>query len=476
MPTSSANPSSARRARATPPVTAHRLFPVLVASWFAALFGLGSFALSPRLLEAAIVASGLPALVPAAAPPLGFTFRVLFALMMTAAGGGAGLALGLRLRPRAVAPARRRFGTGATVAESESDAPRVRPRDAHPDAPPRKPLVLTVDLLADADPIATAEPGPARRRALALADEGTASEEFPTLAPLPLIPADVPELAAESAPVRQPEPEDETDPAPVEIGLPEPLAEVPQTSEPLASRAAARAAEQGGLADVPVEALGLVQLVERLALAISARREALGAALAESTDEADRPAPQAVVPAAAVEAVEEVPGGDEGSPLITLPRMMARLDAVAAPARAVSTVAVEADEGEESVEALVGPRFLGNAAPRQVFHETPAEPEVDEARYPSLLEVSGHAPRIEAAPIAQGIVEEDGRGFEPVVIFPGQGPRAAGSPDGRAPFARPMPGGAQAYAPSPAALPDPEEADRALRAALATLQRMTAKG
>lgn len=98
-------------------------------------------------IEAAVGASGLPALLPAAAPPLGMTARV--ALMLAAATLIAGpLWIGLWL----LLPAKRkRRAAGAE--------PSVRRADAHPDAPPRQPVRATRDLgkpfLDPLDPVET---------------------------------------------------------------------------------------------------------------------------------------------------------------------------------------------------------------------------------------------------------------------------------------------------------------------------------
>jgi hypothetical protein len=87
-----------RKARAKArPITAHRLFPAFAGLWFAALLGLVSFVVPVELLQRAVVASGLPHLVAAAAPPLGFTARALVALLLTGFGGVLGLVLGWRL-------------------------------------------------------------------------------------------------------------------------------------------------------------------------------------------------------------------------------------------------------------------------------------------------------------------------------------------------------------------------------------------
>lgn len=101
----------------------------------------GACALMPiPMLESLVMASGLPAAVSAAAPPLGMTARLAIA-------GGAGgmvmvfgwLVLFLVLGTRGVT-----IGRGKAI---EADAvPTLRRADAHPDAPARSPLLATRDL------------------------------------------------------------------------------------------------------------------------------------------------------------------------------------------------------------------------------------------------------------------------------------------------------------------------------------------
>ncbi|HMP55674.1 MAG TPA: hypothetical protein PKD92_03775, partial [Novosphingobium sp.] len=79
------------------PITRHPLFPVLVALWFAALFGLGSLAVRIGLVEALVLRLRLDLILPFAAPPLGMKARVLIALAMATTGALAGLWLGRRL-------------------------------------------------------------------------------------------------------------------------------------------------------------------------------------------------------------------------------------------------------------------------------------------------------------------------------------------------------------------------------------------
>ncbi|HNN56270.1 MAG TPA: hypothetical protein PKG84_08010, partial [Novosphingobium sp.] len=68
------------------PITANPLFPAVVALWFGALFGLGSLAIRPTLIETLVMKSRIDLIVPAAAPPLGLTARMLIALILAAFG------------------------------------------------------------------------------------------------------------------------------------------------------------------------------------------------------------------------------------------------------------------------------------------------------------------------------------------------------------------------------------------------------
>lgn len=106
-----------KKARGRQPISRHPLFPATVALWFAALFGLGSLIIRPALLEALVLAVGLDAIIPAAAPPLGATARMLLALAMAALGGIVGLVAAYRI-PRASYGARR----GAESSDGESAA------------------------------------------------------------------------------------------------------------------------------------------------------------------------------------------------------------------------------------------------------------------------------------------------------------------------------------------------------------------
>lgn len=300
---------TAARKRASAPVTANRLFPAFAALWFAALFGLGSLAIPGSVLGSVVVKTGLPALVPAAAPPLGFTAHLLVAFALALFGAALGLALALRLRPAAPTEART-VEVVAPVAQPEAeDVYKVRARDAHPDAPPRRPLVLTE---AFADPIVD-EPAESEPAEPLLRRQRSFPESEPVFEAAPWIPEFTPggttvvrplDLSALDLddPIDQPAPFAEPDSAPeiAEADVTDVPAEPELAAEPVpaAETAAIPAApaliaatpqlpagfaaslpdvsdgKWSPVADAPLENLGLVQLIERLALAIAAQKVA----------------------------------------------------------------------------------------------------------------------------------------------------------------------------------------------------------
>lgn len=292
-------PVRRKAARKTSPatqITSHRLFPVFAALWFAALFGLGSLAISSEALGALVTAIGLPALVPAAAPPLGFTAKLLVALILTVIGGGLGLLLGLRLRPKAAAVSRAVART-AEPAPSAPDAadggiPKIRARDAHPDAPPRRPLVLT-EAFADTATTVVEEAAVPLLRPKSEPDAAPdVPESWPPvyteaheadLPPLDLAEADDAYEAAfvddPSGPNLPAELQPEFVPEPAPVLMPVLLAATPQVPSgvvlPQRSRDQILAGELWSpVAIAALDQLGLVQLIERLALAIAARKTA----------------------------------------------------------------------------------------------------------------------------------------------------------------------------------------------------------
>lgn len=168
------------------PITSNPLFPAVVALWFGALCGLGSLAVRPSLLEGLVLKSHIDLIVPAAAPPLGITARILLALIMAALGAILGIMLARRLaRPKVENHERKRGARDISAAQ-----PKVRSRDAHPDAPARRPISAHEELgserpMGDERPAASAPGALANRRhALAILDHEPAYVP-PEMAPLP---------------------------------------------------------------------------------------------------------------------------------------------------------------------------------------------------------------------------------------------------------------------------------------------------
>jgi len=282
-----ASPSHASTPRRKAPVTAHPWFAAIVALWFAALLGLSSLVLAPAMVERIVAASRIDTFIAAAAPPLGQTARLLMALGFAGVGGVLGLILGRMIAARAkfTRPGAREVvyvasegafdDEGDTFGEDApglglrdrlarltgqgdgprdfADLPKLRPRDRHPDAPGRKPLTLSDDLVADDLP----------------GDELVA-EHLPADDQMPVEPDHAPAVpaapvAADAAMVAQALPAlDE----PLELDLVDaevpvsPLYEADPAPAPIPALAGAR-----------LDSLGVVQLTERLAIAMQARRE-----------------------------------------------------------------------------------------------------------------------------------------------------------------------------------------------------------
>lgn len=540
-------------------MTRHRLFPAIVALWCAALLGLGSFAVSPQMLSSAVEASGIAAVVPAAAPPLGFTARALIALVLTGVGAIAGLVIGRRIgRVPSAAPGRR-SEKHRRDAEAEPEI-RIRPRDSHPDAAPRKPFLASEDMLPPRDEpdwpvVETEAAGPRRRRALAVTDESLPAE-IRDFAPLPgagdVAPLDLTELmavmephppAASIAPASDEERLGLSEPAGQETipsdELPEParwdadleelasqeraassatlpdpaIGSAPQEAaaefdldavyrsnearEP--AEAQVEAPGRSPVAKLPLDLLGTVQLVERLACALADYRERnpngplpaiLAAALepqapaetARSSAPADLPArpaplfdPAAPRPVVALRhAFTELPPAlsDDEAPL---PEQTARFLSLA-PAETWVEIASEDPLPADREDELLASEETRSAAvdgySSLVDMTLPRSPAPFEAPDPGRV-----SPAAEPGVRSQQVfirVEEpepEGAAVEPVVLFPGQVAR---------PVAR-EPDQTSAVADSPRQslrtsqpLIDANEAERALRTALATLQRMGA--
>ncbi|MFC6620461.1 hypothetical protein [Novosphingobium panipatense] len=144
------------------PITRHPLFPAIVALWCGAIAGLCSLAVSSSTIEGLVLLLGIDKVLPMAAPPLGATMRILFALSVTVAGALVGALATRRLvRP---GPALEQSPLLAGGNEHAADAlPQVgtrrrRARTIEPEAAP----VVDEDVAAPSDTIvADASPSPA---------------------------------------------------------------------------------------------------------------------------------------------------------------------------------------------------------------------------------------------------------------------------------------------------------------------------
>ncbi|MCW1401242.1 hypothetical protein OKA06_02430 [Novosphingobium sp. MW5] len=288
-------------------------------------------------------------------------------------------------------------------------------------------------------------------------------------------------------------------------------------SRPIFGTVTGDAAER--LTAMPLTSLGVVQLAERLALAIARKRENAGSEEAQAPalpedltppqppvpvafpvpPSLNAPAPLDFVPPAPVQifsgyeaeieadsapdvAEEEVPAA-EVTPLFSAPSALPT---------AMRPISFDEPEEEDQLPSILPPRTFPKLAeplapqaeaPRmpQSFAPPAVEAEVadEEEGYASLLDLNNSSRpfvRIEEP-------EEDSTEIEPVVIFPGQENRLFGAPAGAAQVE--APGSARLFdtppAPSaplrmPPATPrsvDAEETERQLKAALATLQRMS---
>lgn len=163
------------------PISSHPLFPAVVALWFGALFGLGSLAIRPTLIESIVLRTGVDLIVPAAAPPLGVTARILIALIMASLGAAIGTAVALRInRPKSVARERKR-NAASPGAAAAAEATMWQQRDIFTDGPARRPISVNEELGETLD---GSGPLVSRRRPLAVEHEDRPFEPH-DLAPLP---------------------------------------------------------------------------------------------------------------------------------------------------------------------------------------------------------------------------------------------------------------------------------------------------
>jgi len=450
-------------APAKAPLAAHPLFPALVALWTAALLAVAGLMFPVGPLERAVALIHLDSLVPAARPPLGFTARLLVAFVLAIGGAGAAYVAAGVLRRRVL----------AALGRPARTAPRATSRAA-----PAKTVIAS-----EPDPIADDED--LTRLAAAKADAAPRRHGLTSEA------ADVPSILEISAlPALEPlapEPEVAAGDAP-----PPPVPAVPETAPRMAGEPRFRtASELAGaaalrLCAVPLESLGVVQLVERFALALAARplrhageptlvhEPAPHAAVAAPPPFAEprdaRPIPAAGrpfdEPATPVEAFGDIESApvtmpdDRFAPLLARrPTRESGLTAMSEPLDEIVEYEDEdEDEGDLSRWALPEPEDEGE----DIAEDLTPDPGSGDG-YSSLLAMrpSTRVP----PPLADFVRVEDlddlpspDAGPQPVVVFPGQ--------------ARPAPPVATVL-PGMDTPPTPEETEQALRQALAALQRMS---
>ncbi len=210
-----------RKAPISKPVTQHQLFPAVIALWFGALFGLGSLALRPSLIEELVIKSRIDLLIPAAAPPLGMTARMSIALVLAALGAMLGASIARRIaRPKQEVRERKR-----TKLSTRDEGASNSAFNGFTDASTRSPGP------SGGGPGEVAAPGvlAGRRRSLAIEDE--VKDFVPhDAAPLPGGSPQIFDIAAAglneayAAPIAQPEADSYSQPAPFPAPAPVPAA------------------------------------------------------------------------------------------------------------------------------------------------------------------------------------------------------------------------------------------------------------
>lgn len=481
------------------PISSHPLFPAVVALWFGALLGLGSLAIRPTLLEAVVMKIGLDLIIPAAAPPLGITARILIALAMAAAGAVLGAVLALRIgrdqrgtthRKRGLATARSAAAAGQTrwsKRKPVASGPSRRPISAHEElgealVARRRPLALEQEERPFAPPefaplpgeelprfaADAARPGPTMPAA-PFGDGPLDLGAFPTPAPVePVVTAPQPEpWPAQPVPAASPQFTAPIQTAPgAEAPVP-PLLSMTATPEPEPQPQPAPAST------------GISDLAQRLQETMNRNRTS------RAVPGAPQPAAPALEPAPPL--TTALPAEPEFVPPPRLTNLFKQTPAeieppfAPPPAPAHTSIPIPAalrpisldladDEDSDELSRLM-PRHLAmpSVAADPAEAEEPALEEVDgepEDGFASLLQPPAQ-PRQEFVRIEEP--EGPVAAIEPVVIFPGQmasGPGAAARPfDG--------PTNPAAFTPRPDPAIDPGDAERALRLALASLQRIS---
>ncbi|MGB7374289.1 hypothetical protein [Pontixanthobacter sp.] len=169
------------------PISSHRTFPAVVALWFAALLGLGSLIVPVILFETMATASGVSSVIPAAAPPLGTTARLVIAAVAALLGAVAGVAIARKVaaaqRPVTADRSTKFVNTDPVDNEKPSHLLHKRPISAREELGSDcldAPLANMDANMGEAKPSFSS----VRRRSLAVTDESAPSEFLETV-PLP---------------------------------------------------------------------------------------------------------------------------------------------------------------------------------------------------------------------------------------------------------------------------------------------------
>jgi hypothetical protein len=443
------------------PITSNPLFPAFIALWFGALFGLGSLAVRPALLEQLVLSSHIDLIIPAAAPPLGVTARILLALAMAALGGILGILLTRQLtRPEPDAYNRKRDAKDPTT-----QTRRVRARDAHPDAPARRPISAHEELGSETtvavDRTLTNGPGLLANRRRALAIIRDVPHFVPHgLAPLPgsgaIQPLDLPALALPDEPAQL---QTAVTPAAVPLDWPQPA--------PVAGQELADApTTMGGPPHQPFQPDPLPPLAIEPVLAEGdhlpqdlVRTSGVQTSVFDTPTASplfDRAAPEPVpVVAAAADARSTTPKPSTATLGIT--DLAARLAEAMRRRRELSQLPVAGIAASPA-----GAVVQHDDQPADDDHLTDDNADNADNPYASLLVV---APQRQTLVQIDELPVDTHEAGEPVVIFPGQAPHVAALAS--AGHGQPI------AANSASATADPAEIAQALRAALSNLQRMS---
>jgi len=511
-----------RKPAGQPSVSTHPAFPVIVALWFAALLGIGSMVLPMAMFDNFAVASGLSDVSQPAQPPLGATARILVALVAAAIGAIAGLLIARRVAAaNAPAPATRRAAAMRPASEPASGGIK-RPISAHEE-------LGEGGLDADDEEATPRELFAGRRRALSVTDE-SARSEFLSFAPLPGQNPNSDDEPLDLLLFEEPEPavpaQDTEAAEPVPAIEPEAVA----TNSAFGTAAMSRPPSRSNYSEVAVSTsreaapftrkvepetaapigerslgeLGVVELVERFAIALQRHREA-SAAMPAAEASCDEPIASEPDVETAEEAEFEVAADRLVQAEPHAPHF-AEIPAALRPFGFDEDVADDADGSEDlpdfDLTAALSQSRSGLAAPAaepeeelEVEAATDDESEVAEAEYTSLLAMKSPF-GLSREPVRIDDFAED-EGDEPVVVFPGQAARraspAADGPardavaslatpgSGSRPFDAPLARVEQAAAtarvsfgqPAGHKPANPGDTERALRDALEKLQKMS---